>query len=76
MNLTEGTKIRITSSEDTEDTEFFAVGHIGIIDCFDGSDYWADFNNQGNSFVYDDGIWCIGDNTDQSPCRFEVIEGN
>ena len=62
-----GKKARITEGGG----EYFAAGHTCVITRFDGGDYWADFNVQGNSFVKDDGVWCIGRSC---PGQFELIE--
>lgn len=78
-----GTKIRILKAG--EQKPMMAEGDVATI-CepparwrsnstaslgIDGT-YWADFNWQGNEYVYDDGIWCVG-----TPGRlFEILEEN
>jgi hypothetical protein len=65
--LKPGTKIRLKESEEP----FFYAGDMAVLtdEPLLSGCWWADFNNQGNSIVYKDGIWCVG-----TPSDFEVIE--
>jgi hypothetical protein len=66
-NIKVGDLVEITA----DCSPFFTIGDRAVITEFDGSDWWADFNHQGNPQVMEDGKWCIGSSV---PREFKLIQ--
>lgn len=79
--LKAGTKIRVLKAG--ECLPYMRVGDIGVVVevplevewlhtdfLYDlNGNYWANFNNCGNPYVEDNGIWCVG----QPDTQFEIL---